>query len=255
MLSALSIVLAVASGALAATPQGFQPAVQASLLVAYGDAAAMDGAVVAKQATQSEPSIGTLSKLDGTSFAVMMIDLDIPTNSPPQTDTLLHWMRLNMTQNAAATKMTTASGQMNAFMLQSSGEADAASYLGPSPPPRAPLTHRYTQLLVDTSDASADSLAALKTAAKTRTGFNAMQVLTDAGLADKAVAGNFFKVTATGVKVTARASNSTLGGGSGGTGSSNPPSQTSIFPGAAASQRASALLSGIAVVGAVFWTL
>jgi hypothetical protein len=50
MLSKSLIAFAVsASGALAATPEGFEPGSQTSLLVTYGNVAALDGAVVAKE--------------------------------------------------------------------------------------------------------------------------------------------------------------------------------------------------------------
>lgn len=48
MLSKSLIALAVSGGALAATPPGFGPGSQTSLLVTYGNVPALDGAVVAK---------------------------------------------------------------------------------------------------------------------------------------------------------------------------------------------------------------
>ncbi|KAI1462411.1 PEBP-like protein [Annulohypoxylon moriforme] len=245
------LILAAASATLAATPKGFQPATEAALLVSYGsNAAANGGNVLEKAATQTAPTVGTQSKLDGTSFAVLMIDLDIPTNNPPATGTLLHWMQTGLTQSTKATAINTTTGSTNAFLLQNSKNQEAfAAYLGPAPPARVPLSHRYTQILVDTSNASTNSLSALQTAASNRSNFNAMSVLTQAGLANKVLAGNFFNVT-----------NSTTASSSGGssrstgTGSASSPTQTFV-PAAAVSQRASGMLLAIGLVGAVFVSL
>jgi phosphatidylethanolamine-binding protein (PEBP) family uncharacterized protein len=131
----------------------------------------------------------------GTLFAVLMVDLDIPTKSPPETNTLLHWMQLNLTQSSKASALNTNSGTSSVFKLQIPAGGAVAPYLGPTPPARIPLSHRYIQLLIDISSASQSSLGVLKTAAQSRGGFNAAAVLTQAGLIDKVVAGNFFNVT------------------------------------------------------------
>ncbi|KAH9901919.1 PEBP-like protein [Xylariomycetidae sp. FL2044] len=270
MLSKSPILLAAAAASsltLAATPENFEPAADTSLLVSYGSIAAMDGTVVAKAVTQTAPTIGTQSQLEGTSFAVMMIDLDIPTNNPPETGTLLHWMQTGLTQSATATTMNTTMGAVSGFMFDTAASADdaLAEYLGPSPPARIPLSHRYTQVLVDTSSLTDEGLSVLEEAAQTRMGFDTMAVLTEAGLADKVLAGNFFNVTNAGP---AQNANATTGSGSGsGTGSSagttgtntvtSPTtSQTSVVPAAAAlNERASGLFLAITMVGAVFLTL
>ncbi|KAI5924698.1 phosphatidylethanolamine-binding protein [Camillea tinctor] len=257
MLSVSFLVLASMSGAFARTPQGFEPAVENSLVVSFGSVAAMDGNVLAKASTQTAPTIGTQSKLDGTSFAVVMVDLDIPTNSPPQTNTLLHWLQTNLTQSTSATAVNTTAGSMDVFTLQTSQQAAFADYIGPSPPARTPLSHRYTQLLIDTSSATTQDLSVLQSAAATRMGFNANTVLTQAGLVDKVIAANFFNVTNPGP--VEAATNSSTGSGSGssrGTGSVTSPTQSSTpLPGAAASQKASELLVAIGLVGAAFFAL
>ncbi|KAI3324946.1 PEBP-like protein [Xylariaceae sp. AK1471] len=252
MLSKSIIALvASASGALAATPSGFEPGSQTSLLVEYGNIAALDGAVVAKEITQTAPTIATVSKLEGTSFAVVMIDLDIPTDNP---HTLLHWLQTGLTQSPSATALNTTMGSTSAFVLSvPQDEAAFAPYLGPAPPAKTPLSHRYTQILVDTSAASEQELAVLKEAAATRQNFIAQDVLTSAGLADKVVAGNFFNVTNPGPVSGTTTSNSTTGGGNG-TGSGSPPTQSPIT-GSAISQRSSASFMGIVMVGVVFFAL
>jgi phosphatidylethanolamine-binding protein len=206
------------------------------------------------------------SRLTGTSYAVMMVDLDIPTNSPPQTSTLLHWMQTGMIQSSTATTMNTTAGMANIFALEMPGAvAAAAPYLGPAPPARTPLSHRYTQVLVDTSSASQQSMAVLMQAAQSRQGFNVEQVLTQAGLQNKVVAGNFFVVTnpgpaadgTAGSTTSTTSGNSTTGTGRGtGTGeSTSKTSSTSPFTAAAVLDEVNVMLLSVALVGAAFFSL
>ncbi|KAI0909064.1 PEBP-like protein [Ustulina deusta] len=245
---------ALMSSALAATPAGFEPGSETSVLVVFGNVAALDGVVVAKSTTQTPPTLATQSKLDGSSFAILMIDLDIPTDNPPQTNTLLHWMQTGLTQSSSAVPLNTTTDSFTAFVLSvPQDEAAFAPYLGPSPPARIPLSHTYTEIIVDTSDASEEALSTLQAAAANRQGFNAQSVLTSAGLADKVVAGNFFNVTNPGPVSDSTASNSTTGRGNG-TSSGSPPSQSPIIA-AAVSQRASTSLLAIMLAGVAFFTL
>ncbi|KAJ8117192.1 hypothetical protein ONZ43_g4268 [Nemania bipapillata] len=249
----LVALVASASGALAATPSGFEPGSQESLLVTFGNVAAINGAAVAKEITQTAPTIATQSKLDGTSFAVLMIDIDIPTDSPPETNTLLHWMQTGLTQSSTSVSLNTTLGSQTAFVLSVGGdEAAFAPYIGPAPPAKIPLSHRYTQIVLDTSDVSDEALDTLKTAAATRLGFDAETVLTSAGLADKVLAGNFFNVTNPGP---VEATNSTTSGGNSTTSSGSSPSQTAPISAATVSQQASALLMGIMMLGVTFFAL
>ncbi|OTB05197.1 hypothetical protein M426DRAFT_320005 [Hypoxylon sp. CI-4A] len=270
MLYKSTLILAAASATLGATPPGFEPGSEDSLIVSFGvGASAADGNVLEKAATQTQPSIGTESKLDGTSFAVLMIDLDIPTDSPPATNTLLHWLQTGLTQSTTPIPIDSptgsANGSVNAYLFENTTAA-FAEYFGPSPPARIPLSHRYTQILVDTTDATDDDLSVLQTAAASRQGFSALEILTQAGLADKVLAGNFFNVTNPGPVEASTSSNASSGSGSSsggnstatatGTGSVTAPTQTPTFvPGAAVAQRASSMLLGIALVGAVFISL
>lgn len=149
----------------------------------------------------------------------MMIDLDIPTDSPPQTNTLLHWMQTGLTPSTTATQLNTTSGPIRAFLLENRGNATAAiaPYFGPNPPARVPLSHRYTQLLVDTSGLGEAGTEALKTAAKTGRGFDVASVLSKAGLQGKLVAGNSFNVTNGGQAVAANGTATATGRGATGT--------------------------------------
>ncbi|KAI1853665.1 hypothetical protein JX265_004001 [Neoarthrinium moseri] len=258
MLFNIVAVLAAASVSLAATPQGFKPASETPLLVSFSGIDASGGKIVAKEASQAQPQLATSSRLTGTSFAVLMIDLDIPTNSPPATNTLLHWMQTGLTQSSSATLLNTTAGRSNAFALQMPGAvAAAASYFGPSPPARVPLSHRYTELLIDTSAASQESMSVLMQAAQSRQGFNAEQVLTKAGLANKIVAGNFFNVTNPGPVQNVATGNSTGGSGSArGTGTTNGPNQTTApIRGSAVLQKTNSLLLGATVAGAALLIL
>lgn len=157
-----------------------------------------------------------------------MIDLDIPTNNPPQTNTLLHWMQTGLTPATAATAANTSSGNAQVFALQTGQTAAFATYLQPNPPARVPLSHRYTQILVDTTGVQQTALDSLKSAAQNRQGFKAQEVLTAAGLQSKVVAGNFYNVTNAGPAAAASNSSSSGGSSSGsGSGSSSGSNSTS----------------------------
>jgi phosphatidylethanolamine-binding protein len=183
-----------------------------------------------------------------------MVDLDIPTNTPPQTNTLLHWLQTGLTSADTATTLNTTMGSQQVFLLQNRQSTQPlAMYLGPNPPARIPLSHRYTFVLVDHTQITTQGLSALTSAAATRLGFNAQSVLTQAGLAQRAVAGNFFNVTNAGPAQT----NGTTGGGSG-TGS---PTGTAGSPGASTTFRAAGMMASpqaglvmlcLGLVGAVF---
>lgn len=189
----------------------------------------------------------------------MMIDLDIPTDSPPLTSTLLHWMQTGLTQSSTPANL----GGITAFPLTATtGENALLDYFGPNPPARVPLSHRYTQILVDTSAASMESLAILQQAATTgQRGFDAATVLEDAGLSGSVVAGNYFVVTNTGPGTGTRDSSSSnrtspyASGTMGSTGTIGLPGATGspivVAPGAGVRDRVSSLVLGLAIVAAL----
>ncbi|KAI0471970.1 PEBP-like protein [Xylariaceae sp. FL0804] len=197
MLSRSLALLAAASGALAQTPKGFEPSSETSLLVTYGETVAADGDNLKMSTVKSAPAIGTQKQLAGSSFAVIMVDLDIPTGKAPgQTTTYLHWLQQNLTQDDAAAAQS--GSHLKTYQLQvpaSGSPAAYAAYVQPAPPAQVPLSHVYAQILVDTSDATETDLAALKQAAQTRVAFDPDAVLTHVGLAGKVVAGNYYNVT------------------------------------------------------------
>lgn len=184
------------------------------------------------------PLIATTQRLNGTSYAVLMIDIDIPTNAPPATSTLLHWMQTGLTPATTQTNLNTSMGAMPVFpLVNSTNTAPFAAYLGPAPPARIPLSHRYVQILVDTSAAQQSALDGLRTAAGNRSAFSAITTLTAAGLQNSVVAGNFYNVTNPGP-----VSNTTGGTGSSGSGSSGTTGGNGTATAAAASQGAQSLM-------------
>ncbi|KAK4127717.1 hypothetical protein N657DRAFT_653867 [Parathielavia appendiculata] len=213
---------------LARTPAGFKPASETDLIVE--NPTRSNNLPV----TTSEPRIGTLTRLNGTSYAVMMIDLDIPTDNPPKTNTLLHWMQTGLTPSTTATQLDTSSGTMQVFLLHKNNQSNTTAivpYFSPNPPARIALSHRYTQILVDTSGLTEEGTEVLRTAATTRRGFDAEPVLERAGLEGRIVAGNSYNVTNPGpVSVTNGTAGNGAAGGAGaiGTGAvvGNGPSQT-----------------------------
>jgi hypothetical protein len=244
-LTSLALV-AAATISQARTPPGFLPATQNDLIVEYNGFIAMSGAVVPRNTTIPQPRIGTLTRLPGRSYAVLMIDLDIPTDTPPQTNTLLHWAQTGLTPANTPTRLNTTTGQISVFLLENStNTTPILGYFGPNPPARIPLSHRYTQILIDTSDADAEDIAEIQTAAMTIRGFNALTVLTEADLEDKVVAGNFYNVTNPGpVNGTGTGTPTGTGTGSGAT----------VTPAAAGRMAVPVSLMGV-VAGAMFFGL
>lgn len=124
----------------------------------------------------------------------MMVDLDIPSDQNPHT--FLHWMQTDLTPATTASTISTSNGSTQAFTLSNAKKTSAlVFYTQPAPPAQNPLSHRYTQILVDTSSMSPVGLSALQSAAQTRVGFDTESVLQAAGLSNNVVAGNFFNVT------------------------------------------------------------
>jgi hypothetical protein len=118
MVSKCLAALVAATTVLARTPAGFTPSSETDLVVEYNGFAPLNGVVVSRSVTTSQPRIGTRTRLNGTSYAVMMIDLDIPTNNPPETNTLLHWMQTGLTPATAPTTLNTTAGTITAFLLE-----------------------------------------------------------------------------------------------------------------------------------------
>lgn len=194
-----------------------------------------------------------------------MIDLDIPSTTNPHT--FLHWMQTDLTPATASSTMTTVNGTLTGFTLTNAKNTTAiVAYTQPGPPAQNPLSHRYTEILVDTSSLSAAGLTALKTAAATRVGFDINTTLKAAGLSNNVVAGNSFNVSnpgpATNGNAAAAASGSTTGKGGNKTktgaggkntaaaansGANKPAGNKATATGARASKATSLRASGTAV--------
>jgi hypothetical protein len=131
----------------------------------------------------------------------MMVDPDIPPQvAGGATSELLHWMQSGLVSSNTS---TTVGGQKFFELVNPSNTTPIASYIQPSPPNKSPVSHRYTQLLLNTTGNS----SALSTLAKfgmTRQNFSAVDVVNSAGL--QVLRGNSFNVTA--------ATNTTASGGS-----------------------------------------
>lgn len=215
MFSTSLIALAAASLVSAATPPGFQPAGQGALIISYGGIAAMNGVNLPKEctylrdpkprqmltstATAKVPLIATEQPLQGT-YAILMIDMDIPTNAPPQTSTLLHWAQTGFTSAQTPMVLNSTAGPKTVYVMQNlAQQPPLAEYIGPNPPARAPLAHRYAFVAVDHTQITQQGLGALSQAASERRGFDAVRALAAAGLQmNAAVAGDYFIVRNTG---------------------------------------------------------
>lgn len=189
----------------------------------------------------------------------IMVDLDIP-QTPPTT--LLHWMSGHLRSAATPTMMNMSVGTQMMFMLEKvtagpDAMADPAAYIGPNPPARNPLSHRYTQILVDVTNLPDAGMTSLMTAAMTRLGFNPATVLGQAGLANKVVAGNFFNVTNAGPAMTG--SGGMFGNGTTpSTGTPVPPARPTgsvIAGGVSLLGHASGVLMGLVAVASLFLAL
>lgn len=123
-----------------------------------------------------------------------MVDLDIPSSQNPHT--FLHWMQTDLSPATTATSLSVSNGTTQAFTLFNAKKTSAlVPYTQPNPPAQNPLSHRYTQILVDTTSMTQAGLSALQSAAQARVGFDTASVLEAAGLSTNVVAGNSFNVT------------------------------------------------------------
>jgi len=192
MFTSSVLAVALAGAAMAVTPPGFEPSSNKDLAVAFDGKLALNGAVVSKAECASAPTVGTAEKMEG-KYTIMMVDSDIP---PAQvggpTSELLHWMQTDLQSADTATNI----GGMQVFELVNAGNTTAfASYLSPNPPNKAPLSHRYTQMLLNTTTLqTSGNMSILQMFASSRQMFDAAKVVKMAGL--EVLAANSFNVTA-----------------------------------------------------------
>ncbi|PQE03452.1 phosphatidylethanolamine-binding PEBP protein [Rutstroemia sp. NJR-2017a BVV2] len=184
------LAVALAGGVSAFTPTGFEPASSNNLTVAYGKTLAINGRQILRADTAQPPTIGTTTKLTGT-YTILMVDPDIPSSSGTgPTSQFLHWVQSDL---VSSNTTTTISGQKVYTLVNTKNTTAFAAYLQPNPPNKAPTTHRYTQLLFNTTGGSASTaLKSLQTAAKSRENFSTTDVVKSAGLV--VLMGNSFDV-------------------------------------------------------------
>lgn len=180
-------------------------------------------------ATANEPTIATTSQLTGTSFMVIMVDLDIPSTTNPHT--FLHWVQTDLTPSTAASAVAAASNATSATtqaftLTNTKGTAALVPYTQPNPPTQNPLSHRYTQVLVDTSALSATALATIQAAVQSKVGFDVATVLQNAGLTANVVAGNSFNVTNAGPATSGNANAGAGAAAANGTAAASPSTAT-----------------------------
>lgn len=217
---------------------GFQIAQDPTLLVAFGEILATNGVVVAKNGKQlllscssrgssivassnlssivtaQQPLLAVPTQSTATSVTIMMVDLDIPSDIQPTT--FLHWLQTDLPISSQETTIATSQGSIRGFSVSQKNTDAIVPYTQPSPPAKNPLSHRYAEILLDTSALTQASLAILQTAAQKRVNFDIKTTLETAGLSNSVIAWNFFNVTnsevaGSGVKTTTTG-NSTTGG-------------------------------------------
>ncbi|RDW94314.1 hypothetical protein BP5796_00077 [Coleophoma crateriformis] len=191
MFSTSLITVCLAGAATAFTPPGFQPSSTNDLAVAFNNMPAMNGVNLPQAATVNPPTIGTSMKLAGT-YTLLMVDPDIPpAQAGGPTTELLHWMQTDM---VSSSEQTTIGGMKVYEMTVPTNVSALASYIAPNPPNKAPTSHRYVQMLLNTTNLSASkNLTTLMKEAASRGNFNAVQVLKANGLT--VLMGNSFNVT------------------------------------------------------------
>jgi len=206
MFSKLLLASALAGAVAAFTPPGFEPASSNNLTVAFGNTLAVNGVNLPRAETASAPTIATTERLSG-SYTIMMVDPDIPPQTiGGATSELLHWMQSGL---VSSNESTTIGGIKVFELVNPSNTAPFASYIQPTPPNKVPLSHRYTQLLLNTTGNSS-ALTTLAKFSTTRTNFSAVNVVKSAGLT--VLMGNSFNVTNTTSSDGSSTGNSTTSG-------------------------------------------
>ena len=136
--------------------------------------------------TASAPSLGTATKLIGI-YTLMMVDPDVPSGNESTMESL-HWIQAGFTSSDT----TTIAGQTVFELLNTAITSALAAYIQPEPPARVLFSHRYVQMLLNTT--SIDVNATLGAAAAIRGEFDSEGLVKAAGWTF--VMGNSFNVTA-----------------------------------------------------------
>jgi hypothetical protein len=200
--------------------------------------------------TLNAPTIGTTEKLSGT-YAIILCDPDIP-GAPTDglTGQFLHWIQTDLVSSSTSTKVA---GQTIFTLTSPSNTTALAPYLQPSPPNRALTTHRYIELLVNTTGKDKAALQPLMTAgaARMKGNFSALNTLDAAGL--KVVFGGYFNVTnEDALKAAGGVSNGTAGGKSNGSAGGNSTGARPAQGGASSFGGNGVMIAGIGAFAAAF---
>ncbi|EEY14022.1 conserved hypothetical protein [Verticillium alfalfae VaMs.102] len=229
MISTSLIALAAASLVSAATPPGFQPAGQGALIISYGGIAAMNGAICQKECAylrHSDENSTDANKQQRPKCRSIATEQSAPGHVRHHDDRqwtyderasadnpLLHLAQTGFHSSPTPMVLNSTAGPKTVYVMQNlAQQPPLAEYIGPNPPARAPLAHRYAFVAVDHTQITQQGLSALSQATSERRGFDAVQALTAAGLQMNAVAGDYFIVRNTG-PIRDGSGNGTVGGG------------------------------------------
>jgi len=169
--------LALVAGASAATPPGFLPENDDSLTVVFGTTEATNGKNIPQDDITGAPSVYTHSVLSGR-YYILMVD-------PDAIGGYLHWVQPLMSE-------THTSSNGKGYLLNST-LLPSQPFKQPSPPFRAPYTHRYVLLLLNATDITGIGEESFEGSTVDRTPFNVASVVKTAGV--PIVGSTWFNVT------------------------------------------------------------
>ncbi|KAL3417983.1 hypothetical protein PVAG01_10993 [Phlyctema vagabunda] len=220
--------------ALAQTPAGFAPTTNKKLGLTAGGIEVSPGLLIPRAQTASPPTISAPSNSNASTYALFMIDIDLPINNTRVT--LLHWFQPDLVVDSAGTLVpsnTNASGP-------------GAAYLQPNPP-AGDIAHRYTFVLYEQPSTFSvpAAFAAINPPANVpaRGGFSVAAFAAAADLGEP-ISGNFWTVQNTTVTATGAAT---------ATGSASPTTTPTGIPflgTAAGLKQARGVLGGVAGLAA-----
>ncbi|KAI9677849.1 MAG: hypothetical protein M1829_002346 [Trizodia sp. TS-e1964] len=170
-----------ASTVVAQIPAQFGAGAASNLAVRYGTTlVSPQGLILSKDATASQPTIGTAAALKGT-YILLVIDPDAGTFAE-----VLHWLQPGLT--------SIANGSVNAagFVPLTTNAQPISQYVGPAPPLNTGY-HRYTLLLFSQPANFSVPSAFAGFKYPNITGFNTANFVKAAGLGP-VVAANYFRV-------------------------------------------------------------
>ncbi|KAK4167964.1 phosphatidylethanolamine-binding protein [Cladorrhinum sp. PSN259] len=154
----ITILLSSLSSSLvsAETPPGFTPEAKPRLEVTFGSKpVTTPGASFTKAETSKQPTIGTTTPLNGTSYLWLMVDVDVPANF--QNPSAPGPRKNNLHALITGFKPSSTPNSAGIYELKTAGSSTAAAgpitYTGPAPPAEnPPHPHKYISLLFETKE-------------------------------------------------------------------------------------------------------